>query len=204
MIPGVRDTELPYINRGLACKTVAHEHQDLKGNTPVHRQPVQFRTDKILYMPELRNPTNQSSSSIQNRLQLINMRQRYTSVNCTTTDKRMHEGPGSFRGQRAAYRTNLPQMVKTRATYTAHMPGKGQFLVQDHPRSRTVVENRTPGKGCSKMERSILDNCTRSPTQMNCVFPWFNLRRFEDNQAPITSETRSIFSTREVASEATL
>src|SRR6218665_2657760 len=42
----------------------------------------------------------------------------------------MHEGPGSFKGQRAAYRTNLPQMVKTRATYTAHMPGKGQFLVQ--------------------------------------------------------------------------
>jgi len=40
----------------------------------------------------------------------------------------MHEGPGSFKGQRAAYRTNLPQMVKTRATYTAHMPGKGQFL----------------------------------------------------------------------------
>jgi len=35
----------------------------------------------------------------------------------------MHEGPGSFKGQRAAYTTNLPQMVKTRATYTAHMPG---------------------------------------------------------------------------------
>src|SRR6218665_2752054 len=89
-------------------------------------------------MPKLRNPTNQSSSSIQNRLQLINMRQRYTSVNCTTiihssTDKRMHEGPGSFKGQRAAYRTNLPQMGKTRATYTAHMPGKGQFLVQGYP-----------------------------------------------------------------------
>src|SRR6218665_1839111 len=45
----------------------------------------------------------------------------------------MHEGPGSFKGQRAAYRTNLPQMVKTRATYTAHMPGKGQFLVQGPP-----------------------------------------------------------------------
>src|SRR6218665_213397 len=45
----------------------------------------------------------------------------------------MHEGPGSFRGQRAGYKTNLPQMVKTRATYTAHMPGKGRFLVQSHP-----------------------------------------------------------------------
>src|SRR6218665_1677394 len=112
----------------------------------------------------------------------------------------MHEGPGSFKGQRAAYRTNLPQMVKTRATYTAHMPGKGQFLVQGHPKSCTVVENRTPGKRSSKMERSILDNCTRPPTQMNCVFPGFNLRRFEDNQAPITSETRSIFSTRELRS----
>src|SRR6218665_1624854 len=138
MIPGVRDTELPYINRGLACKTVAHEHQDLKGNTPVHRQPVQFRTDELRYMSKLRNPTNQSSSSIQNRLQLINICQRYTSVNCTTiiysrTDKCMHEGPGSFKGQRAAYRTNLPQMVKTRATYTTHMPGKGQFLIQGHP-----------------------------------------------------------------------
>src|SRR6218665_2911546 len=44
----------------------------------------------------------------------------------------MHEGPGSFKGQRAAYRTNLPQMVKPRATYSAHMPGKGQFLVQGH------------------------------------------------------------------------
>src|SRR6218665_3603272 len=64
------------------------------------------------------------------------------------------------------------------------------------PTSRTVVENRTPGKRCSKMERSILEICTRPPTQMNCVFPGFNLRRFEDNQAPITSETRSIFSTR--------
>src|SRR6218665_1598284 len=126
------------MTRGLACKTVAHEHQDLKDNTPMHRQPVQFRTDELRYMPELRNPTNQSSSSIQNRLQMINMRQRYNSVNCTTiihslTDKRIHEGPGSFRGQRAAYRTNLLQMVKTRATYTAQMPGKGQFLVQGHP-----------------------------------------------------------------------
>src|SRR6218665_104370 len=45
----------------------------------------------------------------------------------------MHEGPGIFRGHRAAYRTNLTQMVKTRATYTAHMPGKCQFLVQGHP-----------------------------------------------------------------------
>src|SRR6218665_1895968 len=71
------------------------------------------------------------------------------------------------------------------------------------PRSRTVVENRTPGKRSSKMERSTLDNCTRPPTQMNCVFPGFNLRRFEDNQAPITSETRSIFSTRQIASEVT-
>src|SRR6218665_501853 len=69
---------------GLQDSTVAHEHQDLKGNTPVHRQPAQFRTDELRYMPKLRNPTNQSSSSIQNRLQLINMRQRYTSVNCTT------------------------------------------------------------------------------------------------------------------------
>src|SRR6218665_355033 len=100
----------------------------------------------------------------------------------------MHEGPGSFKGQRAAYRTNLPQMVKTRATYTAHMPGKGQFLVQGHPRSRTVVENRTPGKRCSRIERSILAHCTWPPTKMNCDFPGFNLRRFEDNQAPITSE----------------
>src|SRR6218665_3499488 len=111
----------------------------------------------------------------------------------------MHEGPGSFKGQRAAYRTNLPHMLKTRATYTAHMPGKGQFLVQGHPKFRTVVENRTPGKRSSKMERSILDNCTRPPAQMNCVFPEFNLRRFEDNQAAITSETRSICSTREIA-----
>ena len=50
----------------------------------MHRQPVQFHTGELGYMPELRNPTNQSSSSILNRLQLINMRQRYTSVNCTT------------------------------------------------------------------------------------------------------------------------
>src|SRR6218665_2730819 len=42
MIPGHR---APLDKPGLACKTVAHEHQDLKGNTPVHRQPVQFRTD---------------------------------------------------------------------------------------------------------------------------------------------------------------
>src|SRR6218665_1402375 len=115
----------------------------------------------------------------------------------------MHEGPGSFKGQRAAYRTNLPQMVKTRATYTAHMPGKGQFLVQGHSQVPQSSGNRTPGKRCSKMERSILDNCTRPPTQMNCVFPGFNHRRFEDNQAPITSEIRSIFSTREIASEST-
>src|SRR6218665_683384 len=81
MISGHR---APLDKPGLACKTVAHEHQDLKGNTPVHRQPVQFRTDELRYMPKLRNPTNQSSSSIQNRLQLINMRQHYTSVNCTT------------------------------------------------------------------------------------------------------------------------
>src|SRR6218665_3783090 len=44
-------------------------------------------------------------------------------------------------------------------------------------RSRTVVENRTPGKRSSKMERSILDNCTRPPTQMNCVFPGFNKKQ---------------------------
>src|SRR6218665_683572 len=55
-------------------------------------------------------------------------------------------------------------------------------------RSRTVVENRTPGKRCSRIERSILANCTWPPTKMNCDFPGFNLRRFEDNQAPITSE----------------
>src|SRR6218665_307437 len=83
MIPGHR-APLDKPGPGLACKTVAHEHQDLKGNTPVHRQPVQFRTDELRYMPKPRNSTNQSSSSIQNRLQLINMRQRYTSVNCTT------------------------------------------------------------------------------------------------------------------------
>src|SRR6218665_3686160 len=58
------------MTRGLACKTVAHEHQNIKGNTPMHRQPVQFRTDELRYMPKLRNPTNQSNSSIQNRLQL--------------------------------------------------------------------------------------------------------------------------------------
>ena len=75
MIPGHR-APLDKPGPGLACKTVAHEHQDLKGNTPMHRQPAQFRTDELGYMPELRNPTNQSSSSIQNRLQLINMRQR--------------------------------------------------------------------------------------------------------------------------------
>src|SRR6218665_912310 len=117
----------------------------------------------------------------------------------------MHEGPGSFKGQRAAYRTNLPQMVKTRATYTAQCTCRERVSSWSRvtPRSRTVVENRTPGKRSSKMERSILDNCTRPPTQMNCVFPGFNPRRFEDNQAPITSETRSIFSTREIASEAT-
>ena len=34
-------------------------------------QPVQFRMDELRYMPELRNPTNQSSSGVQNRLQLI-------------------------------------------------------------------------------------------------------------------------------------
>ena len=54
----------------------------------------------------------------------------------------MHEGPGSFKGQRAAYRTNLPQMVKTRATYTAHMPGNGQFLVQGHPQVPHSSGNR--------------------------------------------------------------
>src|SRR6218665_1356262 len=88
-----------------------------------------------------------------------------------------------------------------------HCPHAGKGSVPGPgppPRSRTVVENRTPGKRCSKMERSILDNFTRPPTQMNCVFPGFNLRRFKDNQAPITSETRSIFSTREIASEAAL
>src|SRR6218665_2304494 len=114
----------------------------------------------------------------------------------------MHEGPGSFKGQRAAYRTNLPQMVKTRATYIAQIAGKAQFLVQGHPQVQHS-SGKQDGKRSSKMERSILDNCTRPPTQMNCVFPGFNPRRFEDNQAPITSETRSIFSTREIASEAT-
>src|SRR6218665_1629652 len=106
----------------------------------------------------------------------------------------MHEGPGSFKGQRAAYRTNLPQMVKT---------CRERVSSWSRVTPRVLVENRTPGKRFSKMERSILDNCTRPPTQMNCVFPGFYLRRFEDNQAPITSETRSIFSTREIASEAT-
>src|SRR6218665_582850 len=61
------------------------------------------------------------------------LHQRKLHYNNLLLDKRMHEGPGSFKGQRAAYRTNLPQMVNTRATYTAHMPGKGQFLVQGHP-----------------------------------------------------------------------
>src|SRR6218665_2662587 len=42
------------------------DDQDLKGNTPVHRQPAQFRTNELRYMPKLRHPSNQSSSSIQN------------------------------------------------------------------------------------------------------------------------------------------
>src|SRR6218665_2636221 len=100
----------------------------------------------------------------------------------------MHEGPGSFKGQRAAYRTNLPQMVKTRATYTAHMPGKGQFLVQGHPQVPHSSGKQDTLEACSRIERSILANCTWPPTKMNCDFPGFNLRRFEDNQAPITSE----------------
>src|SRR6218665_126385 len=57
----------------------------------------------------------------------------------------MHECPGSFKGQRAAYRTNLSQMVKIRATYSAHMPGKGQFLFQGHrqvPHSRGKQDTR--------------------------------------------------------------
>src|SRR6218665_3838867 len=53
--PGKDDTRTQsslLINRGLVCKTVAHEHQDLKGNTPVHRQPVQFRTDELSELKE--------------------------------------------------------------------------------------------------------------------------------------------------------
>src|SRR6218665_2298607 len=103
----------------------------------------------------------------------------------------MHEGPGSFKGQRAAYRTNLPQMVKQERHTLPTCRERVSSWSRVTPRSRTVVENRTPEKHSSKRERSILDNCTRPPTEMNCVLPGFNLRRFEDNQAPITSETRS-------------
>src|SRR6218665_419214 len=115
----------------------------------------------------------------------------------------MHEGPGSFKGQRAAYRTNLPQMVKTRATYTAHMPAKGQFLVHGHPQvphSSGKQNTREVLQQDGKINFGQLHTAT-NPDEL--CFPRVQLRWFEDNQAPITSETRSIFSTREIASEAT-
>src|SRR6218665_2638150 len=78
----------------------------------------------------------------------------------------MHEGPGSFKSQRAAYRTNLPQMVKTRATYSAHMPGKGQFLVQGHlqvPHSSGKQDTREAFQQDGKISALKLPQNRRNP-----------------------------------------